>query len=149
MELRRVLGIMKPGSVVGLSINRRGKSIDLRAHLTEMNPVAVGAPPDRPDTNDTKASNSAKTWGMAVAPLTDVERQVIRGSGGVRITAVAAGAEAVGLKVGDVILAVDASDVLDLKQFDAAVAKMDKTRALPLTVLRGDWAQFLRVPVMK
>ena len=44
------------------------------------------------------------------------------------------------------ILAVGTAEVADTKQFDAVVAKLDRARPLPLTVLRGDWAQFLRVP---
>jgi len=51
--------------------------------------------------------------------------------------------------VGDVILAVGTDDTADIRQFDAVVAKLDKTRALPVTVLRGEWAQFLRIPVVK
>ena len=53
------------------------------------------------------------------------------------------------MRDGDVILGVGAADVADLKQFDALIAKADKSRALPVTVLRGDWAQFLRIPVVK
>jgi len=67
----------------------------------------------------------------------------------VRISVVTAGAESVGLRQGDVILAVGTDDVADVKQFEAIVAKFDKTRSLPVTVLRGEWAQFLRVPVLK
>jgi serine protease Do len=36
-----------------------------------------------------------------------------------------------------------------VKQFEAVVSKLDKNRPLSLTVLRGSWAQFVRVPVIK
>jgi serine protease Do len=84
-----------------------------------------------------------------VANLTDAERQAMRGVSGVRVTAVVAGAEAVGLRPGDVILAVGTTDIADLKQFETVVGKLDKARSLPVTVLRGEWAQFLRIPVLK
>jgi len=34
---------------------------------------------------------------------------------------------------------VGTDDVADVKQFEAIVAKFDKTRSLPVTVLRGEW----------
>jgi hypothetical protein len=86
---------------------------------------------------------------VTVANLSDAERQSLRGVGGVKVTAVAAGAEQVGLRAGDVILGVGPVDVADLKQFDAAVAKLDRSRPLPVTVLRGGWALFLRIPPSK
>ena len=53
------------------------------------------------------------------------------------------------MRAGDVILGVGTADVADLKQFDLVIAKADKSRPLPVTVLRGDWAQFLRIPIVK
>jgi serine protease Do len=67
----------------------------------------------------------------------------------VRLVAVAAGAQALGLKVGDVVLAVGTHDVDGLEQFDAAVSTMDEARPLPVTVLRGDLAQFIWIPLVK
>ena len=32
---------------------------------------------------------------------------------------------------------------------DLVIAKADKSRPLPVTGLRGDWAQFLRIPIVK
>ena len=151
VELRRMLGMMKPGSAVVLQINRRGKVFDLKTSLAEMTPQAVAAAQEHPEGSAEagKSSTAGKGWGLVVANLSDTERQATRGAGGVRVSAVTAGAEAVGLKVGDVILAVGTVDLQDVKQFDAVVGKWDKTRALPLTVLRGDWAQFVRVPAGK
>ena len=84
-----------------------------------------------------------------MASLSDAERRALRGAGGVKVVAVAGGAEAVGMRAGDVILGVGTADVADLKQFDLVIAKADKSRPLPVTVLRGDWAQFLRIPIVK
>lgn len=146
VDLRRTLGVLKPGSTATLQISRRGKLIEFKPALTEMNPQTAVA--ERPE-SDARASTIAKPWGLTVANLTDAERQAARGITGVRVTAVVGGAEAVGLRAGDVVLAVGTSDVADLKQFESVVAKLDKTRSLPVTVLRGEWAQFLRIPVLK
>jgi serine protease Do len=146
VELRRALGLMKPGAAATLQINRRGKTMELKVNLTEMAANTVGQATEKEDAPDPKTSSAAKAWGLVVANQTESQQHGARGLHGVRITAATAGAQAVGLRSGDVILAVGTSDVPDLKKFDTALAKLDKTAALPLTVLRGDWAQFVRVP---
>jgi serine protease Do len=147
VELRRTLAALKPGSSVILQVNRRGKLMEFKPNLAELNPQVAAI--DRPEVADQRTSVVAKVWGLTIANLTEAERQAARGVAGVRVTAVAAGAEAVGMRVGDVILAVGTDDTADTKQFDAVVARLDKTRSLPVTVLRGEWAQFLRIPVVK
>jgi serine protease Do len=145
VDLRRTLGVLKPGSTATLQVSRRGKLMEFKPALAEMNPQVAAA--ERPE-SDARTSNAAKVWGLMVANLTDAERQAARVSG-VRVTAVSGGSEAVGLRAGDVILAVGTTDVADLKQFEAVVSKFDKARSLPVTVLRGEWAQFLRIPAAK
>ncbi len=150
VDLRRSLGGFKPGTAITLQINRRGKVIDIKASLADLGQQTAAAP-ERPEpaASEQRVAGAAKGWGLSVANLSDAERQGMRGAGGVKVTAVTGGAESVGVRAGDVILGVGTSDVADVKQFEAVVAKLDKTRAMPVTVLRGDWAQFLRIPVSK
>ncbi len=150
VDLRRTLGVIKPGATVALQVNRRGKVMDFKANLAELDPRAVAAEASTPESAVPAAgSTAAKVWGLTVAALSDTERQALRGAGGVRVTGVAAGAEAVGLRPGDIVLAVGTVDIADLKQFEAVIARVDKARPLSVTVLRGSWAQFLRIPVVK
>jgi serine protease Do len=149
VDLRRTLGAFKPGTAVVLQINRRGKVIDVKANLADLGQQTASAERPEPAPVEPRATGNAKAWGLAVANLTEAERQALRATGGVKVTAVTAGAEMVGLRPGDVILGVGTSDVVDVKQFEAVLAKLDKTRPLPVTVLRGDWAQFLRIPPTK
>ncbi|MBX3621299.1 MAG: Do family serine endopeptidase [Rhizobacter sp.] len=150
VDLRRTLGAIRPGSTITLQVSRRGKVMEFKPVLIEMSPKAATAePPSDRGTPQERTSSAAKVWGLTVTNLTDAEKTATRGVSGVRVTAVTAGAEAVGLRPGDVILAVGSVDIADLKQFDAVVSKLDKARALPVTVLRGEWAQFLRIPVLK
>ncbi len=148
-DLRRTLGGFKPGTAVSLQVNRRGKAMDFKVVLTEADQQTAATDRSEPIAPDRRASSAAKTWGLTVANLSDAERRALRGLGGVKVMEVADGAEAVGMREGDVILGVGAADVADLKQFDAVIAKADKSRALPVTVLRGEWAQFLRIPLVK
>lgn len=149
VDLRRTLGAIKPGTTVVLQINRRGKMIEFKPVLAELNPQVASATEAPQESATPRGSGVAKVWGLTVTNLTEADRQTARGRAGVRITAVSAGAEAVGLTVGDIILAVGTSDIADVKQFETVVAKLDKTRPMPVTVLRGEWAQFVRIPIVK
>ncbi len=148
-DLRRTLGGMKPGTAVNLQINRRGKGMDIKVVLSEAEPQTAQADRPEPVAPDQRTSNAAKPWGLTVANLSDAERRALRGVAGVKVMAAVGGAESVGMRAGDVILGVGTADVSDLKQFDAVIAKVEKSRPLPVTVLRGDWAQFLRIPIVK
>jgi serine protease Do len=149
VELRRALGSMKPGAVVTLQVSRSGKLLEFKPTLSEMATPAAGAsPPPRAEPEPRPITGSAKSWGLSVVALTEAERAK-RSTGGVKVVAVAAGAEVVGLRAGDIILAVAGQDIADVKQFDAVLARLDKGKPLALTVLRGDWAQYVRVPPQK
>ena len=135
-----------------LQINRRGRAVELRAMLAELEPRIAAAPDIQlqpaPDSSFARrpAPATASTWGLTVADLSATERQALRGAGGVRITAATGGADAVGLRAGDIILAVGTTEVTSVRQFEAALARVDRARALRVTVLRGGWAQFVRIP---
>ena len=149
VELRRALGVIKPGTPVTLQLNRRGKAMEVKATLAEMPAEASASAPERAEPAEPKGSAVARTWGLTVQALGEAERKAARGTGGVKVSAVAAGAEAVGIRPGDIIIAVGSTDVTDLKQFEAALAAMDKGKRLSLTLLRGEWAQFVQVPPSK
>ncbi len=148
MDLRRMVGRAPPGTAVALQVQRNGKTMDFKLTLSEAPRQSAGAAPGG-EADGPKIGGSARVWGLAVSSLSDTERRATRGGGGVKVSRVSAGAEAVGLRVGDVVLSVAGDDVADLRQFEAAIARFDPTKALPLTVLRGDWAQFVRIPVLK
>ncbi|CAN7191384.1 Do family serine endopeptidase [Rhizobacter sp. LjRoot28] len=147
VELRRALGAIKPGTPVVLQVNRRGKAMEIKATLAEMPSEAPAAStPERAEPAEPKGSSVGKAWGLTVQPLSDAERRATRGAGGVKVAGVTAGAEAVGMRPGDIIIAVGSTDVTDLKQFENALAPLDKNKRLSLTFLRGEWAQFVQVP---
>jgi serine protease Do len=47
------------------------------------------------------------------------------------------------LREGDVIVTLDNTEVSDAKQFNALVAKVDKTRQISVMVRRGEWTNYL------
>ena len=62
--------------------------------------------------------------------------------GGVRVDSATDAAARAGLREGDVVLAVSNTEVANLKEFDAALAKADKNKPVSLLFRRGDWAQY-------
>jgi serine protease Do len=61
----------------------------------------------------------------------------------VRVEAAVEAAARAGLREGDVIVQVANSEVLSVKDFDAVVAKLDKSKAVNVLFRRGEWTQFV------
>ena len=62
---------------------------------------------------------------------------------GVRVESVEGAAARAGIREGDVILSIDNTEITGAKQFDAIVAKLDRTRAVTVLVRRGEWVNYL------
>ena len=62
---------------------------------------------------------------------------------GVRVESAEGVAARAGVKEGDVIVTMDNVEVTSVKQFDAAVAKLDKAKSVTLLVRQGEVAKFL------
>ena len=62
---------------------------------------------------------------------------------GVEVESVEGAAARAGVHENDVILSVDNVEVTSAKQFEAAVAKLDKAKPVTLLVRQGDAAHFL------
>ena len=54
-----------------------------------------------------------------------------------------------GLKTGDVILGIANAEVSDVKQFEAAVAKADKSKPVNVLFRRGEWTQYVLIRPIK
>ena len=47
-----------------------------------------------------------------------------------------------GLSEGDVIVSVANTEITDVKQFEAVLAKLDKSKPVNVLFRRGEWAQY-------
>ncbi|MEK8045053.1 DegQ family serine endoprotease [Ideonella margarita] len=140
-DLQRAIGAVKPGAKATLQIFRKGNYRDVVVVVAELEPdakVAAAAKADAP------ASTAARSvLGLTVAELSEAQKRELRIKGGVRVETADGPAARAGLKAGDVILAIDNSDIADVKQFNAVVAKVDKSRRVTMLVRRGDWVDYL------
>jgi serine protease Do len=140
-DLPRLIGGTKPGTKSQLQLYRRGQTRDVSVAVVEFEPdgprrVAQGTP--------TQPAPQPKTAiGLAVADLTDAQKKELKLRGGVRVESVEGAAARAGLREGDVIVTLDNVEVTDAKQFNAQVAKLDKSKAVSVMVRRGDLTNFV------
>jgi serine protease Do len=81
--------------------------------------------------------------GVTVSDLNETQKRDLRIRSGVRVDAVEGAAARAGLREGDIILSIDNAEVADAKQFAAAAAKAEKSRAVSVLVRRGEWTNYL------
>ncbi len=141
-DLPRLVGNTKPGTKSSITVFRRGSTRDLAVTIAEIEPDTPVARKNGDSEDKPQASAAARQLGLAVADLSDAQKKELKIKGGVRIEAVAGAAARAGLSEGDVILAIANTEVGSVKEFDAVVAKADKTKPLNVLFRRGEWAQY-------
>jgi serine protease Do len=80
--------------------------------------------------------------GLAVSELTDAQRKELGVKSGVKVEAAAEAAARAGLREGDVILALANMEISSVKEFDAAIARLDKSKPVNVLFRRGEWTQY-------
>ena len=141
-DLPRMVGSTKPGSKSTITVFRRGSARDLSITIAEIEPETAPARKAVEKEVRPKAAAEAQQLGLAVADLTDAQKKELKLKGGVRIEAAAEAAARAGLREGDIILAIANTEVANVKELEAAIAKADKKKALNVLFRRGEWAQY-------
>jgi serine protease Do len=143
-DLPRLVGNTKPGTKSTLTVFRRGNSRDLSVTIAEVEPdkpAKRAADRDEPAPKPS-ASAAAKSLGLAVSDLNDAQKKELKLKGGVKVDTASDAAARAGLREGDIILAVANVEVANTREFESAIAKADKSKALSVLFRRGDWAQY-------
>ncbi len=142
VDLPRLVGNTKPGTKSTLTVFRRGSQRDLSVVVAELEPERVVARSGSPEAPRNTPSVVAQTLGLTVAELTDAQKTELRIKGGVRITAAEGAAARAGLREGDVIVSLANTEIANVRDFEAQIAKADKNRPVQVLVRRGEWAQY-------
>ena len=140
-DLPRMVGSTKPGTKSTLTVFRRGATKDLSVTIAEIEadkPVKKSA--DKPA--KPKESSAVQVLGLTVSDLTDAVKKELGSKGGVQVDSVADAAARAGLREGDVIMTVANVSVGSVKELEAVLAKLDKTKPIPVLFRRGEWAQY-------
>ncbi len=144
-DLPRMVGDTKPGTKSNLTVFRRGDTKELAITVAEIDSDDSARKPASPKVEPTAPSASGKMLGLTVSNLTDARRKELKIKGGVQVDAAAGAAARVGLKEGDVIVAVANKEVVDVAQFEAVVAKLELGKTVNMLVRRGEWAQYVLI----
>jgi serine protease Do len=142
-ELPRVIGGVRPGAKTTLQIFRRGAYRDITVTVAEFETAERTRRPSDRDNGAKPTPSAVGSLGLAVSDLTDAQKRELKVKGGVRVeSAEGIGARA-GIREGDVIQSLDSTEITSVKQFEAVVAKLDKTKPVTALVRRGDSANFV------
>ena len=140
-DLPRLVGNIKPGTKSTLTVFRRGSSKELAVVIAEVEPEKVAArTPEREE--KPKASAAGQLLGLGVSELNDAQRKELKVKGGVKVEAATDAAARAGLREGDVIVAIANVDIANVKEFEAAVVKVDRSKPVNVLFRRGEWAQY-------
>ena len=140
-DLPRLVGIVKPGTKSVVTVFRRGALKDFPVIIAE---VEAEKPIRRTSAPEPKApvSGPAQVLGLVVSELPDAQKKELKLKGGVKVDTADGAAGRAGLREGDVIVAVANSEVTSVKEFEAALAKADKSKSVNVLFRRGEWAQY-------
>ena len=140
-DLPRMVGSTKPGTRSALTVFRRGSYKDLSVTIAEIEADKPARKANEPEEKP-KTSSAGQALGMSVSDLTEAQKKELKLKGGVRVDAVADGAARAGLREGDVLVAIANTEINTVKEFEAAVAKLDKSKPVNVLFRRGEWAQY-------
>lgn len=140
-DLPRMVGSTKPGTRSIVTVWRKGAMRDLSLTITELEPEKVAAKVEK----KAKVEQVANTLGLIVSDLTAAQVKELKIDGGVIVESAEGSAARAGLRTGDILLRVNNTDIKDVRQFNALVAKLDVKKTTLLLVRRGDSSQFVTV----
>jgi serine protease Do len=145
-DLPRQVGNTKPGSRSTVTVFRRGAQRDLSVVVAEIEPDRSERRASAPQREERpRGSAAAQSLGLTVAELTEAQRKELKLKGGVRVEAAADAAVRAGMREGDVIVSVGNAEVANLREFEAAIARADRSRPIAFLVRRGEQAVYLLV----
>ncbi len=146
-DLPRMVGNTKPGTRSTVTVFRRGQQRDLHVTIAELEAEqgATARKPAASGSEPSPAQSKAHALGLTVAELNETQRKEFKGRRGVRVEVASDAAARAGLREGDVILSVDNTEVGNVREFEAAVAKADRGKPINMLVQRGDLVQFVLI----
>jgi serine protease Do len=142
-DLPRLVGNTKPGGRATITVFRRGGSRDLNVQIAEFEPEKPTRRAQAPEAP--KPSAVGQTLGLAVSELTDAQKKEMKVKGGVKVDAVTDISARAGIREGDVILQIGNTEIANVREFEAAVTKADKSKPIPVLLRRGELATYLLI----
>ncbi len=143
-DLPRLVGNTKPGTKASLTVFRRGSTKELAVMIGEIeaDKTARKAPEKA---TPPRSSTAAQAVGLTVSDLTEPQKKELKLNGGVKVDAAADNAARAGIREGDIIVAIGNIEINTVKEFEAAVVKLDRSKPIPVLLRRGELASYLLI----
>jgi serine protease Do len=138
-DLPRLVGRTKPGTRSSLTVFRRGTTKELNVTVGEFEEEKVAT---KERESKPRVASAGQALGLSVSEVPEAVKKQLKIKGGVKVDAAVDAAARAGLREGDVILAIANTELLGVKEFDALLGKLDKSKAVNLLFRRGEWTQY-------
>ncbi|MHB1352008.1 MAG: DegQ family serine endoprotease [Thiobacillus sp.] len=139
-DLPRIVGSTKPGSKIPLQIWRRGKMQTLQVVLAEL-------PSEEQVAGAGKNGKSYSRGGLALSELNPEQRRELKIDHGLLVEEVMGDAARAGIRVGDIILAVNNARIATVDAFRQAIAAIPKGKSAALLVRRGEGSLYIPLKI--
>jgi serine protease Do len=143
-DLPRLVGNVKPGTKAVVTVFRRGATKDLSVVVAELEAEKPARKATAPEPKPPVAG-PAQVLGLVVSEITDSQKKELKIKGGVKIDAAEGPAARAGLREGDVIIAIANTEITNIKEFESALTKLDKSKAANVLFRRGELAQYVLI----
>ncbi len=137
-DLPRMVGMGKPNTKIPLEVWRRGKVQALSVTLGELPAEEQLA---------TKSSRSYSRGGLALSELSADQRSELKLDHGLLVESVTGDAARAGIRIGDIILAVNNGKVSSVESFRKAIAAVPKGKSAAILVRRGDGSLYIPLKI--
>ena len=138
-DLPRLVGMAKPGAKVALQVWRKGRAQDLQVELGEL--------PGEEQLSGKGSGKSYSRGGLALSELSADQRRELRIDHGLLVEEVTGDAVRAGIRVGDVILAVNNGKVATVEAFRMAIAAVPKGKSAAILVRRGEGSLYIPLKI--
>jgi serine protease Do len=142
-DLPRVVAGTKPGKEVNVEVLRKGNGRNMSLTVGEM--PSDDKEEARPAKGPAKAEPNK--IGLTLRELTPQQKKKLNGKNGLLVIGADGTAAQAGIRRGDVILAVNNSEIQNLEQFNKQIAGAQSGKTVALLVLRGDSTLYIPVKV--
>lgn len=146
-DLPRLVGSVKPGTKTTITVFRRGTFRELNVTIGEVEAEKTARKTNAPEVKPI-VPGPARVLGLVVSELPAASKKELKIKGGVKVDTSEGAAASAGLREGDVILSIANTEIGSVKEFNLALAKIDKSKPVNVLFRRGEWTQYtlIRLP---
>ena len=140
-DLPRMVGNVKPGTKAVVTVFRRGAVKDISVTIAEIEAEKPARKTAGPEPKP-PVTGPAQVLGLAVSELPEAQKKELKVKGGVKVDTAEGAAARAGLREGDVIVAIANAEITSVKEFEAALGKIDKSKVVNVLFRRAELAQY-------